>query len=414
MAPEKIDFKEILSKIQEFFGEVAAKIKTFEFDPRRMTTSQKRKAIVYGGGALLALLMIILIIVLIAVGVHNKKDKAESGYTFMTDGYEDIVEAECVNEEVIVYTDKNGKKGLITLDGVITQKADQNDIYAVTSEWRKSTVVAEGSSSEYLLYVDTESGTVTTRQYQDVTEAPRVPVWSDESNSLVWRYANGTISSVESSDIVLSAGLYPVAYYNGSTATYGYINQSLQLVIDHTYTAACEFSEELAAVERGSKWGYINTSGSSVIPLEYTAIGEKAYSFRNGLVPVSKDDKCGIITRSGAVACRFDFDTILQGKDGKYIAKKNGKWGLLTVNSDVFDRENTAPPTTEPAAIMYRVNTKGGTLNMRDAASTSGTKICEIPNGTQIEYISSEGEWIKVNWNGTEGYVYSAYVELVG
>jgi len=414
MASEKFDFKEILSKIQKFFGEVAAKIKAFEFDPRKMTTSQKRKALVYGGGALLALLLIILIIAIIAVGAHSKKDKAESGYTFMTDGYENIVEAECVNEEVIVYTDKSGKKGLITLDGVSTPKPDQNDIYAVSSEGRKSAVVAEGSSSEYLLYVDTESGTVTTRQYQDVTEAPRVPVWSDESNSLVWRYANGTISSVESSDIVLSAGLYPVAYYNGSTATYGYINQSLQLIIDHTYTAACEFSEELAAVERGSKWGYINTSGSSVIPLEYTAIGEKAYSFRNGLVPVSKDDKCGIITRSGAVACRFDFDTILQGKDGKYLAKKNGKWGLLTVNSDVFDRENTAPPTTESAPIMYRVNTKGGTLNMRDAASTSGTKICEIPNGTEIEYISSEADWIKVSWNGTEGYVYSDYVELVG
>lgn len=414
MASEKFDFKEILSKIQNFFGEVAAKVKAFEFDPRKMSTSQKRKMLVYGGGALLILLILIIIISLVAHSVHSKKDKAESGYSFMTDGYEEIVDAECVNEEIIVYTDKSGKKGLITLDGVIAQKPDQNDIYAVSSEWRKSAVVAEGSSSEYLLYVDTESGTVTTRQYQDVTEPPRVPTWSDESSSLVWRYANGTISSVESSEIVLPAGLYPIAYYNGPAATYGYINQSLQLVIDHTYSDACEFSEELAAVERGSKWGYINTSGSSVIPIEYTAIGDKAYSFRNGLVPVSKDEKCGIITRSGAVACRFDFDTILQGKDGKYLAKKNGKWGLLTVNSDVFDRENTAPPTTEPAAIMYRVSTNGGTLNMRDAASTSGTKICEIPNGTEIEYIASEENWIKVRWNGTEGWVHADYVELVG
>ena len=410
MASGKPDVKEIFNKIKSMFSKILKNIGNIRTNPAKMTTSQKRKALVYGGGLFLILILLIVIIAVIAHNVHQKKDTAEAGYSFMSDGYEDIVEAESVMEKISVYTDESGKKGIISLTGVITQKADQDKIYSISSEWRKYEIVAENSSSDYLYYVDAESGTVLTRQYQDVTEAPREAVWSEENNSLVWRYSDGTVSSVADGEITLSTGVYPVAYYSGSGVSWGYINQRLELVINHTFEEACDFSEGLAAVKKDGKWGYINESGETIIPFIY----DTACSFGNGLAVVSSEGKYGLINRTGAVSCRFDFDNILPGKDGKYLAQKSGKWGLLKVNDDVYDRENTAPSTTEPAAVMYIVSTSGSTLNLRAEPSSTGEILTEIPNGTEVECTETGDGWIKVIYNGYEGWVSAKFVELVG
>lgn len=403
-------FGNAIKKIKELFGKIDFRtIKQILKNPKSMTLSQKRKLLVYGGGSLIILAIFIIIICVIAHNVGEKRRIEKSGCTFSTEGYEDITDAECLDNKIIVYTVKNGKKGIALLNGAITEDAKNKEVYVVSEEWNSRSVVAENSSSEYVLCVDTETGKVLTRQYQGVGEPPRTVAWSEEDNGLVWIYKEGTASQVESGEIILSKGLYAVPDRN-NPSKYGYINAALQLVIPANYKSAGPFNEGLAAVEVNGKWGYIDESGQVAIPFDY----EYAGTFMNGLAPVCKDGAYGLINRAGKISVSFDFEKILQGKDGKYLAKQNGKWGLITVNEEIYKAENTAPETTAPSAIMCRVKTSGGTLNMRESASKTAPVAAEIPNGTEIEYLATEEKWYKVRYNGAEGYVYSDYIEIIG
>lgn len=52
------------------------------------------------------------------------------------------------------------------------------------------------------------------------------------------------------------------------------------------------------------------------------------------------------------------------------------------------------------------------TLNLRSQASTDSSIVKLLNKGEKLEIISEEGEWIKVSYNGAEGYVSKEYVEI--
>lgn len=58
------------------------------------------------------------------------------------------------------------------------------------------------------------------------------------------------------------------------------------------------------------------------------------------------------------------------------------------------------------------VATQGGRLNIRQAPNLGATIIGQIPNGATVRIKGQQGEWYLVNYNGIEGYSYSAYIRL--
>ena len=64
------------------------------------------------------------------------------------------------------------------------------------------------------------------------------------------------------------------------------------MVIPAEYTEAWDFSDGLARVGKGGKYGFIDKIGKIVIPLEYNEVD---YHFSDGLARVVK------ITKNGAI-----------------------------------------------------------------------------------------------------------------
>lgn len=52
----------------------------------------------------------------------------------------------------------------------------------------------------------------------------------------------------------------------------------------------------------------------------------------------------------------------------------------------------------------------GGTLNLRAMPATSSSILARIPNGTSVTIIEEEGEWSKIQYQGTIGYVMSKFL----
>lgn len=361
-------------------------------------------------------------IFLIAKTAIGSNSPEYEGYTFETDGFENIASVSCLNETMAIFTDaETGKVGIMTLGGEITENAEHNKITVCSDSWRNYRYIADSPRSEYLLLVDPETKTVSTRQYHGLQNPEMIPCWSEAGKHLAWTDEKGYAGEVKTKDIALDTGLYPVATSLGEDAKYGYVGRTLRLEIATVYDNALDFSEDKAAVEKGGKWGYINENGVTVIPFDFDSCSladtmglDTAFSFRNTLAPVCKGGKYGIINSKGETVVDFAFDTILQGEDGKYIAFREGKWGIITVDEELFVPETSAPTTinNDPALAKgnYMVQTSGSVLNMRADADATSDVIAKIPNGTILTVTKTVPGWSYAKYNSFAGWVSSKFL----
>lgn len=380
---------------------------------------------------LLAAAILVLLVAIISGVAHQSKMKKErqiAGYSF--EELKEIKDAECIGEKFIAYTDSSDKKGIMTLDGTITEKAEQEDIFAVSEKWGTVKYVCEGPRSEYMLLIDPEKGEIQKKQYHGTIEPDDIAIWAEELDCAVFVNKNEEtttvpttkegdtevtsttkkIEAIKPAELMLSSGLHPISNSVKKNIRYGYVNADLQLVIAIKYDEAKNFSDGLAAVKKDGKWGYIDETGKSVIDFQY----DDAYGFVNGLAPVQRNGKWGIINKNNEDMTSFNLEKILQGKDGKYVAKMGGKWGILTLNEETMSEVNATSKvetTTETADDEYIVRTNGSALNMRAAADANSAKITEIPNGTAIKISKISGNWAYTIYGTHEGWVYTQYIE---
>lgn len=344
--------------------------------------------------------------------------------SWSTEGLGKVSDAKILGGKVIVFTEKkDGKKGLMTLDGKITEKAEHNDFYIRSTEWREEIFVADSPVSDYPLIVDAETAKLTSRQFNKEGTPEKIPVWSVDSDYLYWSGKNVAAVRIKREELKLPKGYYPVADSTSENAKWGYINEYLFLDIALIYSGAEDFSEGFAAVCKDGKWGYIGTDGKEKIPFVYDGIKDidaegkdGAFSFENGFVPVNKNGKYGIINSKGETVVNFVFDAIFCGKNGKYVACKNGEWGVITL-SDKAD-PGTAVTTTAsqqsselPVSMgTYIIKTSGSVLNMRKESNTEAEIVAKIPNGTVVEVMKSVSGWAYVKYGRYEGWVNSSFI----
>lgn len=374
----------------------------------------------------IAAICVVVAAVLVAVGfiavknITGNREKPEEikGCSWSTEGFENISDVKSCNEVMAIFTDaKSGKKGIMSFDGTVTENAEHNGFSVVSDAWRNYRYLVDSPRSEYTLLADAETKTVTTRQYHGLKEPEQIPCWSTVAKHLAWTDEKGYAGEIKTNAFNLSKGFYPVATSLQSDAKWGYISEKLRLEIAAVYDNALDFSSGLAAVSKDGKWGYINQSGVTVIPFEFDSVAnadlmgrDVAFSFRNGLAPASKGGKYGIINSKGETVIDFKFDIILQGENGRYIAKKDGKWGVITVDEKLLAAETTtsATPTASGEVIKqgnYVVKTSGSVLNMRASASADSNILAKIPNGTVLTVSKSVAGWAYVIYNSTKGWV---------
>lgn len=115
----------------------------------------------------------------------------------------------------------------------------------------------------------------------------------------------------------------------------GYINKSGSLVIPLTFQEAKDFSENLAPAKKDEKWGFIDKSGKTVIPFDYA----ETYIFSCGLAVVRNDEqkigftfmKYGYVDKNGKIILPINYVSatefhqshsgaiaLVQDKDYKY------------------------------------------------------------------------------------------------
>lgn len=141
-------------------------------------------------------------------------------------------------------------------------------------------------------------------------------------------------------------------------------------------------SNGLIAMRIKDKWGYLNSSGKTIIPFEYNATSllpyesydrihsvsvERYVPFEatNGYVSLCKNGKYSLYNTNGKVVIlEGTFDKILPvySKSGKKLAwvKSNGKWGIISVTDKPIDLthdvDGDGSITSADALIVLRMS----------------------------------------------------------
>lgn len=100
------------------------------------------------------------------------------------------------------------------------------------------------------------------------------------------------------------AAVRPGKIFGGCSERVGYLNPKGEWSIKPQFDEAHDFSEGLAAVNKGGKchmggkWGYIDKDGTLVIPFRYDSAGQ----FTNGHACVTEDEHRKLIDTKGSVS----------------------------------------------------------------------------------------------------------------
>ena len=73
--------------------------------------------------------------------------------------------------------------------------------------------------------------------------------------------------------------------------------------------------------------------------------------------------------------------------------------------------ESIAADTQETKQIGT-VTTNGGNLNVRTGAGLDNTAFTQLPNGTVVDVIGRDGDWVKILLPARAGYVYGSYLTV--
>ena len=246
------------------------------------------------------------------------------------------------------------------------------------------------------------------------------------------------------------AQLVPKANHKGK---YGYANMNGEFVITPQFDYADDFSDNIARVQKGKKWGYIDTQGNSVVDIRYEAIqndftdglawvklknkygyvnnkGEQiiplkyanAYPFSDGCAAVVVKEKnkflFGYINTSGNEIIKPIYEhCIARFAYGRSAIKKDGKWAIINTKGEQITGFEYLNVIVSPKNKGYIIVTKDGTKNNEEGIqngswgimNNNGELITPLKyhtvrsfNDENLILVSAGDSWGCVNMEGEE------------
>jgi len=192
------------------------------------------------------------------------------------------------------------------------------------------------------------------------------------------------------------AQLAPKANNKGK---YGYANVYGEFVITPQFDYASEFSDDIACVRKGKKWGYINAQGTPIADIKYEAIQN---NFTDGLAWVKLKSKYGYLNKTGEQVVPLKYENAYPFSDGcaaivvkdkkkfffgyintagdeivapiyedcitrfayeRSAIKKDGKWAIINTKGEQITGFEYLNVIVSPKNKGYIIVTKDGTKN---------------------------------------------------
>lgn len=201
---------------------------------------------------------------------------------------------------------------------------------------------------------------------------------------------------------------------------YGYLDWNGRVLISPKFKDADLFSEGLAIVGDGEKYGYINLKGDTIIGFQFD---ENVWgNFSEGLADVGINNQCGYIDKNGKIVIPLIFRICYPFKSGiATVMDSLGEFKLVTKDGTIFEyndvnigkRELLPPRYAYPGSFENssgkgRINDNGDTIVPPIYKTTGnlsdGMYIVENKNGKWGAYNEKGNLIVNVRFDGIKHY----------
>ena len=212
------------------------------------------------------------------------------------------------------------------------------------------------------------------------------------------------------------------------------------LIIPCEYDQAQVIQDGLGAVRRGNKWFYINENGEIVNEtgyddaysapyreedVEFTkdlSAFRYVYDFSDGLAAVNRGGLWGYIDRSGVEVIPCQFEATRPLYKGKAWIKEDGLWGVADLSSYISaSYENRVPPiagivqpdTKSDGHIRWTIETNYYGLALRKGPYQSYDSIIYMDDTAvviELGYNIGNDEWVFVQYDNLQGWCSRKYL----
>lgn len=187
----------------------------------------------------------------------------------------------------------------------------------------------------------------------------------------------------------------------------GIINTDGQVVVEPQWDKGNlgDCYNGLMPVGVDDKWGFVAADGKMAIELQWTAAGE----FSDGLAYVQRNGLLGFINTSGEIVIEPQWEYCEKFSDGRALVRNAGKYGYINTDGEVvidlqYSDANSfhyglARVKDPKGSSYYYINTNGEmafTGKWKDASdfSAEGTGIALVLKDNRIGVINTSGEYI--------------------
>lgn len=237
---------------------------------------------------------------------------------------------------------------------------------------------------------------------------------------------------------------YEVIYGSGTVSVSNTPHSSHSLITDDknsdSYDERDRYFNGYAAARKNGKWGYVNQEkDKKVIPYEYDAVndlkaGESALCdycrpvTANGLIPVKQNGKMGIINLDNKIVVPFEYDNIMPGSNGVFMAQKDGTWGVILIGSAITSFRGVNIQVSEAldpgyvdesAPTKYFVVADDGANIRKEADATVDTNVIAVlSSGDEVEGYGTKTaangkEWLIIKYNDEYAYISMSVLQKV-
>lgn len=147
---------------------------------------------------------------------------------------------------------------------------------------------------------------------------------------------------------------------------WGYIDRMGRMVIKPRFQEASYFAEGLASIKSGDRWGYIDRTGKVVISPRF----QESKGFSEGFAAVKFDDKWGYIDKEGSFVVQPQYEAAETFHEGLANVQSDDLWGYID-------------PTGRVKISLQFTDTWGFSQG-----------IAQVKLGKRIAYIDKDGNFI--------------------
>lgn len=196
-------------------------------------------------------------------------------------------------EENVLKVKQGGKYGIINLTGKELTSCEYDEITAM--EGIKNTLKVK--KEEKMGVIDSEGREILEMQYKDITNLGK-----DNKEGFI---------------------------ITGEDGKFGIVNYSNQVVLETKYDGIEKISRnDMYVVKQSNKQILVKKDGSEVLNTGYDEIKEILKNVNDGVI-FTKDAKYGVMKTTKEIVIEPEYEELKEAKAGIFIAKKNGKYGII-------------------------------------------------------------------------------------